>query len=87
MSDEAAVEIKDFAFSPNQLTVKPGQTIVVTNRDSVKHDFSADDGKSFDTELLAQNESATVTAPMTPGEYPFHCNPHPNMKGTLVVAE
>ena len=27
----------------------------------------------------------TLTAPSQPGEYPFYCVYHPNMKGTLIV--
>jgi plastocyanin len=79
------IEIKDFTFSPQTITVKPGQVIMITNRDSAKHDFAADDGKSFNTELISTDQSVLVTAPQNPGEYPYHCNPHPTMKGTLIV--
>ena len=85
--EETKIDIKNFAFSPNQTTVKPGAKITVTNNDITGHSFTADDGKSFDTGILAQGKSATVTAPTTPGSYPFHCTPHPNMQGTLVVKE
>lgn len=84
---EASVEIKDFAFSPVAITVKPGAKITVTNQDSVGHTLTSDDGKSFDTGVLVQGKSAVVTAPATAGSYPFHCTPHPYMKGTLVVNE
>lgn len=84
---EASVEIKDFAFSPATIAVKPGAKISVTNQDSVGHTLTSDDGKSFDTGVLTQGKSATVTAPTTPGSYPFHCTPHPYMKGTLLVNE
>lgn len=84
---EVSVAIKDFAFSPATITVKPGAKITVTNQDSVGHTLTSDDGKSFDTKLVAQGQSATITAPITPGSYPWHCTPHPYMKGTLVVNE
>jgi plastocyanin len=38
----------------------------------------------FDTEVDAK-EQKTFTAPTQPGEYPFYCKYHSNMKGTLVV--
>lgn len=84
---EVSIEVKDFAFSPATITVKPGAKISVTNQDSVGHTLTSDDGKSFDTKLVAQGQSATITAPTTPGSYPFHCTPHPYMKGILVVKE
>ena len=84
---KTSVEIKGFAFNPQQLTVKPGAQIVVTNQDSVGHTLTADDGKSFNIGIINQGQSATITAPTVPGSYAFHCTPHPYMKGTLVVAQ
>lgn len=82
---ETSVEIKNFAFSPKEITVKPGAKITATNQDIAGHSFTSDDGTSFDTGVLAQGKSATVTAPIKPGSYPFHCTPHPYMKGTLTL--
>lgn len=82
-----SIEIKNFAFSPATLTVKPGVQIIVTNQDKVSHTLTADDGKSFDTGILSQGKSAVITAPAQAGSYSFHCAPHPYMKGTLVVKE
>lgn len=79
------VEISGFKFAPETLKVKPGQTIKVTNRDSVSHTVTADDGTSFESGLLGKDQSGTITAPTKPGSYGFHCTPHPYMKGTLVV--
>lgn len=79
------IEISGFKFSPDSLTVKPGQVISVTNRDSVGHTLTAADGKSFDTGLLEKDQTGSITAPSTPGTYSYICTPHPNMKGRLVV--
>ncbi|SDT78557.1 Plastocyanin [Streptomyces sp. TLI_053] len=83
----AAVTIKDFTFGPATLTVAPGTSITVTNQDSAGHTLTAiaPNAGAFDTGLLEQGRSATITAPTTPGSYPFHCDVHPNMTGTLVV--
>ena len=83
--NQATINIQGFAFNPKEITVTPGATITITNQDIVGHSFTSDDGTSFDTGVLSQSKSATVTAPTTPGSYSFHCTPHPNMKGTLVV--
>lgn len=84
LAGETAVEIKDFAFSPATLNVKVGDTVTWTNQDSVGHSATADDG-SFDTGILAQGESNTVTFTEA-GTFSYHCTPHPNMTATVVVA-
>jgi plastocyanin len=81
----ATLEIQDFAFIPGTIKVKPGQTVKVTNRDTVKHNVHANDN-SFKTELLGKDESATFVAPMKPGTYNYVCDPHARMmKGILIV--
>ncbi|MGY0461098.1 cupredoxin domain-containing protein [Kitasatospora sp. cg17-2] len=81
------VTIKDFKFDPATLTVAPGTTITVTNQDDTGHTLTAiaPNAGAFDTGLLEQGKSATITAPTAPGSYPFHCDVHPTMTGTLVV--
>lgn len=78
-----AVEIKDFAHNPKTLTVKVGDTVTWTNKDVAGHSATADDG-SFDTGVIAQGESGSVTFD-TAGTFTYHCTPHPNMKATVVV--
>ena len=83
LAPSTGVEIKDFSFSPASLTVKVGDTVTWTNQDSAGHSATADDG-SFDTGVLSQGESNTVTFSEA-GSFPYHCTVHPNMKGTVVV--
>ncbi len=85
VSDSATVEAANFAFTPQTIKVKAGGTITFTNKDTTNHSFTADDTKSFDSGVIGNNQTKTVTAPSKPGEYPFHCTLHPNMTGTLVV--
>lgn len=80
------IEIANFAFSPNELTVKPGEVITVTNKDTIKHTLTSDTNL-FKTELLGKGESAEIKAPMQAGEYKYHCQPHPNMTGKIIVKE
>jgi plastocyanin len=86
-TQEAAIEIQDFKHSPSVLTVKTGETIKVTNRDVAGHSVTSDDETSFDTGIVGQNQTVEFTAPTEPGSYPYHCTPHPNMTGTLVVEQ
>ena len=79
---EAAITIADFTFSVPE-TVEPGAEITVTNEDTALHTVTADDG-AFDV-AAPGGETVTFTAPTEPGEYAFHCGPHPDMVATLVV--
>jgi plastocyanin len=82
-SAAATITIKGFAFG-QPLTVAPGATVEVVNTDAAPHNVTADD-KSFKTANLNQDETATFTAPTTPGRYEFSCTLHPEMTGTLIV--
>jgi plastocyanin len=75
--------IADMAFG-QPLTVAPGSKINLANKDTMEHSVTSDTAGTFDQDVDG-NEEATMTAPSQPGEYPFHCSYHPNMKGTLVV--
>jgi plastocyanin len=77
------ITISNFAFG-GELTVAPGATVTVINKDSAQHNVTATDG-SFKTANLKQGESATFTAPTKPGRYAFTCTIHPQMTGALVV--
>jgi plastocyanin len=80
----STVKISDFKFSPASVTVKPGAGVAVTNQDSTAHTATADDGHSFDTGTLANGASQTISVTKA-GSYPYHCDIHPFMHGTLVV--
>ena len=84
--DTATITIKDFRYG-EPIKVKPGATVTVVNQDVARHDVVADQNQVFRTELLGRGQSATFTAPTTPGSYTFSCSVHANMTsiGTLVV--
>src|SRR3989344_7851303 len=50
------VDIEDFAFSPETLTVKKGNRVVWTNRDSAKHTVTSDSDGELDSDLLSRDE-------------------------------
>lgn len=76
------ITISDFTYQVPE-TVEPGATITVRNEDGVGHTVTSDDGV-FDV-AVGPGEEATLTVPEEPGEYSFHCTPHPQMTSTLVV--
>jgi plastocyanin len=81
--DSATVEIANFAFSPNQLTVTAGTTVTWVNNDSAPHTATGDGGE-FDTGTINSGGSASITFD-TPGTYTYHCTIHPDMTATIVV--
>jgi plastocyanin len=83
VADAPTITIANMAFG-QPLTVAPGTTINIANNDTVEHSVTSDTAGAFDQDVDG-NEKATFTAPSQPGEYPFHCSYHPNMKGTLIV--
>jgi plastocyanin len=79
------IDISGFAYS-GTLTVKPGQKVTVTNKDSVAHTLTDKKTHLFDTgNIPANGGTGTFTAPTKPGSYPFGCTYHPDMAGTLIV--
>lgn len=80
------ITIQGFKFG-DPITVAPGATVTVTNKDGAAHNVVSDDQGMFKTPGIKQGESTTFTAPTAPGTYKFSCTFHPNMKGigTLIV--
>lgn len=76
------VEAADFEFTST--AVAAGAEVTFKNTGEAPHTMTADDG-AFDSGTVDPGASATVTAPAEPGDYPFHCEIHPNMTATLTV--
>jgi plastocyanin len=81
--ENVAVEIVDFAFSPQTLEIAAGTTVTFTNNDTSPHTATADDD-SFDTAAIDPGFSASVTFD-TPDTYTYFCRYHEKMTGTIVV--
>jgi plastocyanin len=78
-------EMKGMAFGPNRIEIAAGTTITWTNNDPLVHTITADDGSWNSGDIPpGQTWSHTFTQP---GEFAFHCTPHPFMKGVLVVRQ
>lgn len=77
------VVIEQMRFDPPTLTVQRGDRVVWVNRDLFPHTASAV-SKTFDSLSIAPNASWSYLAGQ-PGSYPYRCNFHPTMHGTLTV--
>jgi plastocyanin len=79
------ITIKNFAFSPQTITVAAGTAVTVTNDDQVAHTVTAMSG-GFSTGDIGPGQSKTITAPNTPGTYSYFCSIHQYMTGHLTVS-
>lgn len=78
-----SVTIADFSFSPASLTVNQGDTVTWVNNGPTSHSATANNG-SFNTGILKKGQSASHTFAQA-GTFSYYCQPHPYMKGTIVV--
>lgn len=78
------VTIKNFAFSPADLTISAGTTVTFTNNDNATHTATADDG-SFDCGPISNGQSFSFTF-STAGSFAFHCKIHPSMTAKITVS-
>ena len=79
----ASVEIANFTFKSQMLTVKAGTTVTWTNADDIPHTVAAT-GKQFRSEALDTDGKFSFTF-TTPGSYEYFCSLHPHMTGVIVV--
>ena len=78
------IEIKDFAFNPQTLTVKSGEKIIWVNRDEEPHTVVSVQKQFKKSTALDTDQEFTITAG-APGTYTYFCSVHPKMTGTIVV--
>jgi plastocyanin len=83
-AQSVAVEIKNFAFNPAEITVPVGGSVTWTNDDSTPHTATGQDRAVLQSGTIAQGESFTQKFD-TAGTYEYFCEFHANMKGTIVV--
>jgi plastocyanin len=91
----ASVSIKNFAFTPQTITVKAGTSVTWTNNDSAQHTVTSADGIStsanvtsmFDSGLFNQGQTFSFTFTKA-GTYFYECTIHKAqaaMHGEVIV--
>ena len=78
------VVIEDFAFRPQRLEVRPGDSVEWVNLDLAPHTTSAGDGAWDSGELPRQASFRTSFG--AAGSFAYLCAFHPMMRGEIVVA-
>jgi plastocyanin len=82
-AEDLQVKIDNFTFNPQQITVKPGTTVVWTNHDDIPHTVTSKTG-AFKSNALDTDDKFSFTF-ATPGSYEYFCSLHPHMTGSIVV--
>lgn len=79
----STVHVKNFAYVPDTVTIRPGQTVRFVQDDETPHTVTAND-KSYDSGNLDKGASWNHTF-TTEGTYAYFCAYHPYMKGKVIV--
>jgi plastocyanin len=84
------VVAKDIAFSPTAITAPAGKafTLILDNQESAPHNIAISDASGavvFKGEIVTQKQVSYSVNALAAGSYPFKCEVHPNMTGTLTV--
>jgi plastocyanin len=89
--------VASLKFDKTELTIDADKPVTVTvnnTEDGVRHDFAlyktkadadADKDEIASTKICSGPCKETVELNLTPGEYFFHCDVHPQMTGKLVA--
>ncbi len=78
------VLIQGFRFKPAHITIKRGTKVRWINKDSTAHTATSNNGRSFDSGRLRPGQRYKHTFKRA-GKKPYHCEIHPDMKGTITV--
>ncbi len=84
------VSMQSVQFTPKDLTVKAGQTVTFTNKESIPHDVHKTSGPDKDfasgaTGGMQEGDTFKLTLDK-PGTYKYVCKVHaPGMAGTITV--
>jgi plastocyanin len=82
-SDAKTIAMDGTTFTPNDLTVKVGETVTWINKDPFPHNVSSKAGGFASGDMDPDRQ--WQFHPTTAGAFPYVCTLHPGMQGTLHV--
>lgn len=82
-AETVTINIKDFLFQPDSITINLGDSVKWTNQDSFTH-TTMSDNDLWDSGNLLSGASFTRLFDKA-GKYTYHCHIHPDMTGTVIV--
>lgn len=88
---DIAFEMSAPYYQPQLAIVAAGMPVRWSNGTasphSIRHDGCLTDGLCAFNSVFVPPDNSFAIAPLPPGRYPYHCELHPIMRGTLVVIE
>ena len=78
------IDITDFKYKPETVTVKAGTKVTWINNDTSPHTATDTATAAFDTGTLKKGDKKTLKL-KKPGTYAYICEFHPFMKATVIV--
>jgi len=80
---DVEVKIDNFTFSPQQITVKAGDTVIWVNHDDIPHTVTSKTSV-FRSKAMDTDDKFAFTF-TSQGTYAYFCSLHPHMTGSVVV--
>jgi plastocyanin len=77
------VSIVNYTFSPATVTINVGDTVIWTNQDSVNHTTTSNT-RIWDSHNLGKSATFQFTFNQA-GTFPYFCDRHEYMTGTVIV--
>lgn len=85
-TSSVSVEIRNFAFNPENITVPLNTTVTWWNNDSVPHTVTSLSGAQASFDSGTRNPGSTFSFKFTvEGVYPYYCMIHTFMRGNVTV--
>jgi amicyanin len=78
------VNIFNYKFDPETVTIAVGTTVTWTNKDEIPHTVASSDKSFKGSSGLDTGDSYSYTF-TKPGTYKYYCTLHPFMTGVIVV--
>jgi plastocyanin len=83
---QVIVALKNSAFQPRTTTIQAGDRLIWIDQDPIEHTVTSDTGAWESIGLAPDGSTAFRPLPFdTPGVYPYHCEIHADMTGTIIV--
>ena len=85
------MEVYEFGFTPNQLTLSTGESVGFFSNGQYPHDFKIDGVDSVDVDFPEDGSTIEWTVPedLAPGTYTFYCSKpghrEQGMAGELII--
>jgi plastocyanin len=90
-ADAITVVAKDLAFQPTEVAAPADQpfTLVLDNQEDVPHNIAIKDSTGavvFKGEIINKGQEVNSVPALAAGSYPFLCEVHPDMTGTITAS-